>query len=185
MQEFELFLHLGFDHILDGYDHILFLLGLVVVIKSWKEMLTVISAFTVAHSTTLVLSALGILNLNPTLTEVLIAASISYVGIENIVRESFPRRWIVSGSFGLIHGAGFSANLTELLSSSMTTSSFVHSLIGFNLGIEVGQIFVIALMWPALYMIRRSTKEKVIMTEISRMIAAVGLFLVIFRWFGL
>ena len=116
---FTVFLELGFDHILDGYDHLLFLAGLIVVATDWRSLLAVISAFTVTHSTTLILSALDILALDPVFTETLIAASIAYVGIENLVREEQTRRWIVAGVFGLIHGAGFSGHLTELLRSMM------------------------------------------------------------------
>src|SRR2546421_11835857 len=103
-QQFEAFFKIGFYHILEGYDHLLFLLGLIIITKNFRSLFSVISAFTVAHSTTLILSALGILSLPPAITESLIALSIVYVGIENIVKGNSNKRWIVAGSFGLIHG---------------------------------------------------------------------------------
>src|SRR6266550_3568667 len=108
LQQFEAFFRIGFFHIIEGYDHLLFLAGLIIVTKDFRSLFSVISAFTIAHSTTLVLSALGILSLPPVVTESLIALSIVYVGIENVVRKEARGRWIVAGSFGLIHGAGFS-----------------------------------------------------------------------------
>ena len=111
MSNFTLFLELGFRHILEGYDHLLFLIGLVIVTRSWRSLLSVISAFTVAHSTTLVLSALGVIRLEPVVTESLIAASITYVGIENVVRREMRSRWIVAGLFG--HGGLTAAELQE------------------------------------------------------------------------
>ena len=117
MDNFNLFLEVGFRHILEGYDHLLFLAGLIIVAKDFRSLFPVITAFTIAHSTTLILSALGILSLNPTLTETLIAVSISYVGIENLIRKSIQFRWVIAGGFGLIHGAGFSGHLIKLLRS--------------------------------------------------------------------
>ncbi len=179
-----LFLELGFRHILEGYDHLLFLAGLIVVTRDWRPLLGVISAFTVAHSTTLFLSALEILSLNPALTETLIAASIAYVGVENVVRREHSCRWLVAGGFGLIHGAGFSGHLTALLKSVMGAGNVWPPLIGFNLGIEAGQAAVIAVVLPALWLLKKFARLEAILPEISRMIAAVGLFLVISRIWG-
>ncbi|HAA77262.1 TPA: hypothetical protein DCE37_19295 [Candidatus Latescibacteria bacterium] len=178
---FTVFLELGFDHILDGYDHLLFLAGLIVVATDWRSLLAVISAFTVTHSTTLILSALDILALDPVFTETLIAASIAYVGIENLVREQQTRRWIVAGAFGLIHGAGFSEHLTELLRSMMDMGNIWGPLIGFNLGIELGQIVVIAISVPITWGLKRIGKWDLLVPEFSRVLAAVGVFLVIQR----
>ncbi|MBS12024.1 MAG: hypothetical protein CME19_10545 [Gemmatimonadetes bacterium] len=178
---FTVFLELGFDHILDGYDHLLFLAGLIVVATDWRSLLAVISAFTVTHSTTLILSALDILALDPVFTETLIAASIAYVGIENLVREEQTRRWIVAGAFGLIHGAGFSGHLTELLRSMMDMGNIWGPLIGFNVGIELGQIVVIAISVPIIWGLKRIGKWDLLVPEFSRVLAAVGVFLVIQR----
>jgi hydrogenase/urease accessory protein HupE len=185
MQNFSMFLGLGFNHIMEGYDHLLFLLGLVIVSRDWRSLLRVISAFTIAHSTTLVLSALGIVSLPPILTETLIAASIVYVGIENVVRRGGGGRWVVAGLFGLVHGAGFSGHLTGLLKSVLGMGSMWPSLIGFNVGIELGQIAVIAIVFPLLYLVRRKGKEELIVSELSRAIAAVGAVLIVWRLWGI
>jgi len=185
MSNFTLFLELGFRHILEGYDHILFLLGLVIVTRDWRSMLSVISAFTVAHSATLILSALGWISLEPIVTESLIAASIAYVGIENVVRREHRGRWLVAGLFGLIHGAGFSSHLTDLLKSVLGAGDIWAPLLGFNLGIELGQLLVIAILFPFLWWMHRSGKAGLIVPEISRVIAAIGGMLMIARIFGL
>ena len=151
--------------------------------RDGRSLLAVISAFTIAHSTTLVLSALDILALDPHLTETLIAASIVYVGVENVVEPEQRHRWIVAGGFGLIHGAGFSGHLTELLKSMLDMGTIWGPLIGFNLGIELGQICVIVIAVPFIYGMRALGKWKALVPELSRMIAAVGLFLVIQRVF--
>jgi hydrogenase/urease accessory protein HupE len=185
MSNFTLFLELGFRHILEGYDHLLFLIGLIIVARGWRSILSVITAFTVAHSTTLVLSALGLISLPPVLTESMIALSIAYVGIENVVRTEQRNRWIVAGLFGLIHGAGFSSHLTDLLKSMLGMGQIWPPLIGFNVGIELGQLTVLAVTFPLIWLLRRSAKETAIVHEISRAIAAVGLVLVVWRIWGM
>ena len=105
---FSIFLELGFDHILDGYDHLLFLAGLIIVTSDWRGLLTVISAFAVTHSTTLVLSALEIVSLDSAISETLIAASIAFVEVENLVMKGQRHRWNVAANIGLIHVARFS-----------------------------------------------------------------------------
>ena len=185
MSNFTLFLELGFRHILEGYDHLLFLIGLVIVTRSWRSLLSVISAFTVAHSTTLVLSALGVIRLEPVVTESLIAASITYVGIENVVRREMRSRWIVAGLFGLIHGAGFSSHLTDLLKATLGAGEIWSPLLGFNAGIEIGQLVVITLLFPLLWWMRRAGNEGALVPEISRVIAAIGGMLMVGRIFGL
>jgi len=185
MDQFSIFFHLGFEHILEGYDHLLFLTGLVIVTHDWKSLLGVISAFTVAHSTTLVLCALDILSLNPIITESLIAASIAYVGVENVVRKEQAGRWMIAGGFGLIHGAGFSGHLTGLLKSMLGMGNIWAPLIGFNIGIELGQLLVIAILFPVMWLLHYRKLRDAIIPEISRMIATVGLVLVIWRIWGL
>ncbi len=105
---FSIFLEPGFDHILDGYDHLLFLAGLIIVTSDWRGLLTVTSAFAVTHSTTLVLSALEIVSLDSAISETLIAASIAFVEVENLVMKGQRHRWNVAAAFGLIHVARFS-----------------------------------------------------------------------------
>jgi hydrogenase/urease accessory protein HupE len=184
-ETFSAFLRIGFFHIIEGYDHLLFLLGLIIVTDKWKDLLKVISAFTVAHSTTLILSALGILSLPPIVTESLIALSIVYVAIENIVRKVKSKRWIVAGSFGLIHGAGFSSHLTDLLKAQLGMGNIWSPITGFNLGIELGQLTVIACVYPLMLLVRKYGNEALLMPEISRVIAAIGGILLVFRIFGM
>jgi hydrogenase/urease accessory protein HupE len=185
MNLFQVFFELGWKHILEGYDHLLFLTALIIVTKEWRSLLSVISAFTIAHSTTLVLSALGILSLPPVITESFIALSIVYVGIENIVRREQRGRWIVAGSFGLVHGAGFSGHLTELLKSTLGAGNVWTPIIGFNLGIEAGQITVLSLLFPLMLLVRKTHKENVLVPEVSRAIACVGAVLFVWRLWGI
>lgn len=185
MNLFGLFFELGWKHILEGYDHLLFLIGLVIVTTNWRSLLSVISAFTIAHSTTLVLSALNILSIEPIITESLIALSIIYVGVENIVRKEQKGRWIVAGSFGLIHGAGFSGHLTDLLKTTLGAGNIWTPIIGFNLGIEAGQLIVIAALFPLIWWMRSRHKETVLIPEISRIISAVGTVLLVWRIWGM
>lgn len=186
MDLFPTFFRIGFEHIVTGYDHLLFLLGLILVTKDWRSLLSVASAFTIAHSTTLILSALGILSLPPVVTESLIALSIVYVAIENVVRENpSSSRWIVAGSFGLIHGAGFSGHLTEILKGMLEMGNIWWPLAGFNVGIEVGQILVIAVVLPIMWFVRKYGVERKIVQEVSRVIASVGGVLLLLRIFGL
>ena len=196
MDNFTLFLQIGISHILQGYDHILFLTGLIIVTKNIRSILKIASAFTITHSTTLILSALGILSINPFITEALIAFSIAYVGIENLFiwKSNKPSggknsdksyRWIVAGSFGFIHGAGFSGHLTELLKSMLGMGNIWSPLTGFNIGIELGQLTVIAAVYPLILLMRHYGKEALLVPEICRVIAAIGGVLLVFRIFGM
>jgi len=185
LQQFEAFFRIGFFHIIEGYDHLLFLAGLIIVTKDFRSLFSVISAFTIAHSTTLVLSALGILSLPPAITESLIALSIVYVGIENVVRKEARGRWIVAGSFGLIHGAGFSGHLTDILKGMLEMGNIWTPLTGFNVGIELGQITVICIVFPLVMLARKYAKEQEIIREVSRVVASVGGVLLVFRMFGM
>ena len=149
MSDFLGFLHLGFRHIADvtALDHILFLLALAAIYRGcdWRDSLWVISAFTLGHSATLVLIVTGKLHLSTDLVEVLIPLTIVATGIENIVVRDRARaplaghyRPVFAGVFGLVHGAGFANYLRSLF-----TGSIVVPLVGFNLGIELGQILVL------------------------------------------
>jgi hypothetical protein len=146
------FVKLGFTHILDGIDHLLFLLALVIPSRNIRSLIVVVTAFTVAHSITLIAAAFNLAPERlwfPPLIETLIAASIVYMALENIVRAGAQRhRWIVAFGFGLIHGFGFSFALRETL--QFAGSHLVTSLLSFNVGVEVGQLLVLALFVPAL-----------------------------------
>jgi hydrogenase/urease accessory protein HupE len=150
------FLALGVEHILTGYDHLLFLFALLVVCRDLRSIATVITCFTVAHSITLALAALDIVSLSPRVVEPMIAASIAYVGIENLIRGDAPKwRWLITFSFGLVHGLGFADALKEF---GIGSGQFgvVLPLVGFNLGVEIGQLSVAAIVLPILWQLRRN-----------------------------
>ena len=134
----------GFDHILPkGLDHILFVLGLFFLSTRWQPLLWQVSAFTLAHTVTLALGALGIVTVPASIVEPLIAASIVYVAVENVFRRGLSRwRPLVIFGFGLLHGLGFASVLGDF---GLPEDQFVPALIGFNVGVELGQLTVIAL----------------------------------------
>ena len=145
------FVALGFAHILDGIDHLLFLLCLVIPLRRFWPLVKVVTAFTLAHSITLVASVLGLAPNAlwfPPLIELLIAVSIVFMALENIVGRTLRRRWMWAFGFGLVHGFGFSFQLRESL--QFAGSHLFTSLLGFNLGVELGQLFVLLFMVPGL-----------------------------------
>lgn len=156
-QAFVSYIPVGFDHILpQGLDHILFVLGLFFLSTHLGPLLWQVSAFTLAHTVTLALGALGLVNVPGSIVEPLIAASIVYVAVENIFSPGLSRwRPIVIFGFGLLHGLGFASVLGEF---GLPEGQFVPALIGFNVGVEVGQLTVIAmaaiLLWIALHAAR-------------------------------
>ena len=146
------FVRLGFAHILDGTDHLLFLLCLVIPFRRFRALVLIVTAFTLAHSTTLIAAASGLvpdfLWFAP-LIETLIAVSILYMALENIAGVSnVQRRWMIAFGFGLVHGFGFSFALRETL--QFAGSHLLTSLLAFNAGVELGQLFVLAVLVPAL-----------------------------------
>ena len=145
------FLVLGVQHILSGLDHLLFLLCLVLPFRRIRPLITIVTAFTVAHSITLIASAAGFAPdalWFPPLIEVAIAASIVYTALENIVGVRLERRWLVAFGFGLVHGFGFSFALRRSL--QFAGAHLATSLLAFNAGVEVGQVAVVALAVPVL-----------------------------------
>jgi hydrogenase/urease accessory protein HupE len=149
------FLKLGVEHILTGYDHLLFLLGLLVACRRFRTMAVVVTCFTLAHSVTLALAALDLVALSPRVVEPLIAASIVFVGVENLLRRDEPRwRWALTLAFGLIHGFGFAGVLREAGLGSSGAGLLVP-LFSFNLGVELGQVAVAGVVLPLLWKLRR------------------------------
>ena len=176
---------LGFTHILPkGLDHILFVLGLFLLSTRWKPLLVQVTAFTLAHTLTLGLSVYGIVSLSPAIVEPLIAASIAYVAVENLVTaELKPWRAFVVFGFGLLHGLGFAGVLQEI---GLPRSEFLTALLTFNLGVELGQLTVITL---AYLLIGLWWKTKVwyrarLVQPLSALIAAVGIYWTIERIVG-
>lgn len=176
---------LGFTHILPkGLDHILFVVGIFLLSVHWRPLLYQVTAFTVAHSITLALSLYGVISLPASVVEPLIALSIVYVAVENIVvGELKPWRvWVVFG-FGLLHGLGFAGVLTEL---GLPKGEFLPALIAFNVGVELGQLAVIALALLAvgLWFRDRPWYRARVVIPASLLIAAVGLYWTVERVFG-
>ena len=155
------FVDLGFFHILDGADHLLFLFCLVIPFRRFRALIPVVTAFTVAHSVTLIASAYGLGPDSlwfPPLIETLIAISIVYMALENIaggasVRRRVRRRWMIAFGFGLVHGFGFSFALRQTL--QFAGSHLLTSLLSFNIGVELGQLLVLALLIPVLELLFR------------------------------
>tara|TARA_Y100000996_G_scaffold151265_1_gene116539 strand:- start:1132 stop:2481 length:1350 start_codon:yes stop_codon:yes gene_type:complete len=145
------FVVFGFQHILDGIDHILFLLCLVIPVRSLIALVPIVTSFTIAHSITLIAAAMGLapqaLWFSP-LIETLIAFSIVFMAFENIMGSKVARRWVVAFAFGLVHGFGFSFALSESL--QFAGAHLLTSLLSFNIGVEAGQLFVLALVVPLL-----------------------------------
>lgn len=149
------FVKLGIEHIFTGYDHLLFLFALLIVGGSLKEAAKIITSFTLAHSLTLAVAALGWISLRSTLVEPLIAASIVYVGIENLVRHNYEKRWLLTWCFGLIHGFGFASVLREL-GIGANGGGVAMPLFSFNLGVEIGQIAIAILVLPVIWRLHKS-----------------------------
>jgi hypothetical protein len=166
----------GFFHILGGVDHLLFLLCLVIPFRRVVPLVPVVTAFTVAHSITLIASAYdmapGALWFPP-LVEVLIAVSIVYMALENIAVPAVRRRWIVAFVFGLVHGFGFSFALRETL--QFAGDHLLTALLSFNVGVEVGQLLVLVAAVPAFNLLVRAVpSERMVPIVVSALIAHTG-----------
>ncbi|MEY4387008.1 MAG: hypothetical protein RLY20_2291 [Verrucomicrobiota bacterium] len=173
------FFKLGVWHILTGFDHLLFLGALLVCVRRVGPMLAVITCFTLAHSVTLALAAMELINISSRIIEPLIAASIIVVGIENLIRrEAQGDRYFMAGGFGLIHGFGFASALHET-GLGRAGSEIVLPLFSFNLGVEAGQLAVATVVVPLLLWARRSTKFAVFGAQFI----SIGVILVSAYWF--
>lgn len=175
---------LGFTHILPkGLDHILFVLGLYFLGNGWRPLLVQVTAFTVAHSITLALGLYGVVRLSPAIVEPLIALSILYVAVENMIARGLtPWRPFVVFGFGLLHGLGFAGILSEL---ELPRADYLLGLLGFNLGVELGQLAVIALAWLGTGLVfgARPWYRARVAVPASLVIAAFGLYWTIERVF--
>jgi hypothetical protein len=170
------FVGMGMNHILTGYDHLLFLLCLIIPLRGWRQVLAIVTTFTVAHSFTLIGSAFHLAPSGrwfPPFVETTIAASIVYMALENIMGVKLARRLLLTGMFGLVHGFGFSYGLQENLQFAGT--HLLVSLFAFNVGIELGQLLVLAFMLPALIVVRRYVLTgRVGMIILSALVAQTG-----------
>ncbi len=150
---FVTFLKHGFRHILFGYDHLLFLLALLIVCETFWSLAKIITCFTLAHSISLALSTLGIVTLKASIVEPIVALTIVYVGIENLFKlKTLQWRWVVTFAFGLIHGFAFA---NELRDKGLTKGQVFVPLLSFNLGVEAGQLLIAALVLPILWQVRK------------------------------
>ncbi len=170
------FVKSGIQHILDGIDHLLFVICLLIPFRRLRPLVAIITSFTVAHSITLIASTFGLVpNVLwfPSLIEMLIAASIVYMAIENIVGSRWQRRWLIAFGFGLVHGFGFSFALTETLQFAGT--HVLTSLLAFNLGVEIGQLLIILVAVPVLnFLFRKPHIERIGTIILSAILAHSG-----------
>jgi HupE / UreJ protein len=179
------FVELGFRHILDGTDHLLFLFCLVIPFRKFRGLIPVVTAFTVAHSITLIASAYNLApdaSWFPPLIETLIAVSIVYMALENIVGgPTVKRRWMIAFGFGLVHGFGFSFALRQTL--QLAGSHMLTSLLSFNIGVELGQLLVLAMLIPALELLFRfAVPERTGTIILSALVAHTAWHWMIDRW---
>jgi hydrogenase/urease accessory protein HupE len=148
------FVRLGVKHIWTGYDHLLFLSALLLVCRNFKSAVQVVTCFTLAHSLTLAFATLNLVWVSSRVVEPTIAASIIYVGVENLFQPEGPKgRWLITFLFGLVHGLGFATVLRDMGISSSTTGVALP-LVGFNLGVEAGQLAVACLLLPLISKLR-------------------------------
>ncbi|MFJ7727523.1 HupE/UreJ family protein [Neobacillus sp. NPDC097160] len=165
---------LGIEHILTGYDHLLFLLSLVLIASRFKDALKIVTAFTIAHSITLFLVATDRIQVSSHWVEALIALTICYVAVENMFVQKAKWRWILTAIFGLIHGMGFAGALAE---TGLPKGNLIGSLLTFNLGVEAGQLMVLCLLLPFLLWLRRFPWYRKMMISTSCFI-----FVLAFYW---
>ncbi len=176
------FILLGIEHILTGYDHIAFLLALIVIGLSIKEVLKIITAFTVAHSITLLLAATQVVSLNSRIVESVIAFSICYVALENLLKKEVNYRWLLTFGFGLIHGFGFASVLQELI---VGKSNLLVSVVSFNLGVEIGQLMIFLVLLPILHLLKNKIEFRKVTIGVSLAIFMLGFTWLIERGFNL
>lgn len=165
----------GFEHILpEGLDHILFVLGLFLLCRAWKPILIQVTTFTAAHTITLALATLGYVSVNPKVVEPIIAVSIAIVALENIFRPTYGRfRLLLVFIFGLIHGLGFAQRLID---ERIPEGSLGSALLGFNVGVELGQLAVIGLAVAATFWIKDEDKyRRWVVIPASALIALAGI----------
>ena len=177
------FMKSGFEHILSGTDHLLFIACLILLAPSWMQLLGVITSFTAAHSVTLIASALGFAPSGLWFTpwvEWAIALSILFMALQNIWNPSVRRRWILCALFGLVHGFGFSFALHETL--QFAGAHWMVSLLSFNLGVEAGQVLVLLIGVPIARMIIANPQGRLISLVLSALIAHVAWHWMAERW---
>ena len=185
------YLYLGFDHVMTGLDHLFFVLGLVLLVHRFLPLVGLITSFTIAHSITLGMGALGVYVMPEEITELLIGVSIVYIGLENLWglrqgggglgKAALRRRWFSSFAFGLVHGFGFSFMLREI---GLPPDQLVQSLALFNIGVELAQIAAVILPFIILQRLLRGTQAFAIVAAVLSVVVTVsGFWWVYERWY--
>ena len=176
------FFWLGVEHIITGYDHLLFLIAILLRGGTFLTLTKIVTAFTLAHSCTLALAVLGLVPVPDRLVESVIAASIAWVALENLARHRAPsQRWVVSFLFGLVHGFGFASALRPL---ALPSWNLAMALLGFNLGVEVAQGVVIATLLPVLTWLSHCAWQPRFVRTTSVLLAMIGIVWCIQRLLG-
>jgi len=175
------FFKMGVEHIFLGYDHICFLLALIVVSK-FREIVKIVTSFTIAHSITLILATLEVVHLDTRLIETCIAATIVYVAVENLWVKDTSHRWWLTFFFGLIHGFGFANVLREM---GLPKVGLIRCLLSFNLGVECGQLVIATCLLPLAYGLNHWKYGRFVAMGISVLLAIFGTAWFIDRAFGL
>ena len=166
------FIAMGAEHILGGLDHLLFLLALLALTNGFWPIVRIVTGFTLAHSITLSLAVLDVVDVPSRIVEPLIAATIIWVALENLLAPAQTRwRWLIAALFGLIHGLGFASGLTEL---GLPRDAMVRALIGFNVGVELGQLAFVAVVMPAVVWLARPTRFPRLPQILSILVAVMG-----------
>ncbi len=174
------FFLLGVEHIATGYDHILFLLALLLIGGGLRSLVGIVTAFTVAHSITLALATLDLVVLPTRLVESAIALSIAWVALENVLLDRSHGRWRITFLFGLVHGFGFASILRGM---HLPAEGMAVSLVTFNLGVETGQIVVVLLAYPLITAIQHTPRRRAIVATASSAILTVALYWFVERAF--
>lgn len=153
-KRFKGFCGMGLHHLLTGIDHMLFLVALICVSDSFWNLFKTVTAFTIGHSLSLLVAVFSILTVSTTVVEPIIALSIIYAAVENLYSKNFEGRWKIAFAFGLIHGLGFADAMTSL---SLSGASLAVALVGFNIGVELGQMIIVSFTYPVLRKIALSS----------------------------
>lgn len=168
---FSRFVRLGAEHIWAGLDHILFLVALLVV-SHLRELLQIVTAFTLAHSITLALAVLEIVEVPSRWVEAGIAATIVWVAYQNLRGRTGAHRWRLTFAFGLVHGFGFAGVLRDL---ELPAAGLLRSLAAFNIGVELGQVAIVAALFPVIALLRRSSIGSPALTGVSAAVGVAGI----------
>ena len=180
------YLFLGAKHMITGYDHILFLIGVIFFLTRFSDIVKFITAFTIGHSITLILATLFKITANYYLIDAVIAFSVMYKGFENLggfkkwLSINPPNLVLMVFIFGLIHGFGLSTRLQQI---NLGDHNLIYSILSFNVGVELGQITALAIVFPLLMLVRGKFFDKISTFSNYGLIIS-GLFLLIFQLYG-